>query len=138
MEEAMIDEKLKIVLDAVEKFCSEPEDYKIIDAEDILTNIEGEVSKEELSANIKSLKERELLMVKYSTADEYCLAITAKALVEAESSSAQTTKSVATITKKNGKKAIKLPASFWGAFFGAVVGSGIVSFIVGMIQIAVH
>lgn len=79
----MLDRQSTAVLNIVNNISNGA--YKIIDAEEIISRLAeaDKATKLELAGIIRSLTDHELIKVKYSTMDEYCLAALPKArLVE--------------------------------------------------------
>lgn len=138
----MLEEKQTRVLDAIWEFCKEPDVFKILDADDILSALPAgtKMTKDELSSAIKELKDRELVKVKYFTVNEYCLSASPRAFFVQEKRQdevkiEEALKSEPIITNaKSVKKRVKSLSSFWGAFFGALLGGAIIMIIFAVLQ----
>ena len=77
----MVDEKNNEVLKALVALCKDTDSFKILDAEEIISQCNG-VDKDSLSVAIKEISDREMIKIKYANKDEYCLAILPKAKIE--------------------------------------------------------
>lgn len=86
----MLSLECQTVYDLIRQIAGEEEVYKIIEADEILERIPKAIplSKIQLSAIIRELKDREYILVKYFTPDEYCLSVV-KRLEEAPKPAAQ-------------------------------------------------
>jgi hypothetical protein len=124
------------VLSVIQEYCEEPDVFKILDADDILSKLPEtlELTKEDLSQVIKDLKDRELIKVKYFTLNEYCLSCSVRAKIEREKREEEikVEEALATVTPilsgiKGGKKKVAIKSrGFWGAFLGAFLGGVVV------------
>ncbi|MDD4839300.1 MAG: hypothetical protein PHE93_01340 [Clostridia bacterium] len=143
----MLDTKLTQVLEIIQSFCNEPDAYKILDADDILTKLPSdmEMTKLQLSVAIKELKDRELVKVKYFTLDEYCLSASPRAKIEQEKREEEIKVEAAiasmnpmmTDPKTGKRKKVVAKGGFWGAFFGALFGGGIIMAVYIVVQMFV-
>ncbi|HPD01906.1 MAG TPA: hypothetical protein P5161_05610 [Eubacteriales bacterium] len=79
----MLDEKSVKVLEYI-RSVSKDGAFKVMDADEIIESAGGALTKAELSKVIKDLAEREYIYVKFATLNDYCLAGTSKAIIEAE------------------------------------------------------
>lgn len=73
----MLSLECKTVYDLIRQLAGEEEVYKIIEADEIIERLPAglPLSKVQLSAIIRELKDREYILVKYFTPDEYCLSV---------------------------------------------------------------
>ena len=135
----MLDERNSKVLDVVIDFCGSGEEFKILDAADIIAKLPEslEVDKDALVSIIKELKDRELLKLKYSTADEYCLAVLPKAFIVKEEERALEAVSTSAIVGKVGRvgKNWDLKTT---VFVAGLCGSGIGGIIVAAISAIIN
>lgn len=144
----MLNPESKQVLDILRQITGEEDIYKIVEADEIFEKLpQGQdLSKIQLSAIIKDLRDRDYLKVKYFTPDEYCL-LTMKRAEEIQ----QIVEEVAAVANKDilpqeripydkgkGKDkknaTVKIGAVFMMAFFGSMLGSAIVTAIALIIQ----
>ncbi len=139
MVETMIDENTIDILKAIQFFCKDKDDFKIIEADEILAKLPQEINfdKGRLKEVINNLKERGYINVKFATLDEYCIASTKNAEIVNETIEEKSLiKTIATgelaIDSKKVKR--KLSKAFWSAFSGAFLGSGIIMTIFCVIQ----
>ena len=73
----MLSLECQTVYDLIRQIAGEEEVYKIIEADEIIERLPSglPLSKVQLSAIIRELKDREYILVKYFTPDEYCLSV---------------------------------------------------------------
>ncbi|MCQ2409712.1 MAG: hypothetical protein MJ068_04140 [Clostridia bacterium] len=137
----MLSQESRQIYDILRKLTGDDDIYKIIDADEVLEQLDGmELTKVQLSAIIKDLKERDYINVKYFTPDEYCL-LTLKIIEDVPLPAAKEE------TKQDGEdddaskkerisyaqneakpiKAVKPGVVFLMAFLGAVLGSGVIA-----------
>ncbi|MDR2635109.1 MAG: hypothetical protein LBC13_03895 [Clostridiales bacterium] len=118
--------------------------YKVIDAGDIMDTLSETVTLAELSQTVKDLQERDYVLVKYATLNDYCVAPSNKAIIEEEKQIAAAKKVIAETAAVAVKPfedalnpdAVISPAPFnvkktvvKAAFFGALMGSGVTGII---------
>lgn len=77
-------------LEVLQEFCTD-EGYKIIDAEDILSRLEG-MDASSLFETIDNLNTERLVAVKYSDKTEYCLSLTKTGIIKVEEERARRAK----------------------------------------------
>ena len=65
----MIDEKNNEVLKALVALCKDTDSFKILDAEEIISQCNG-VDKDSLAVAIKEISDREMIKIKYANKDE--------------------------------------------------------------------
>lgn len=146
----MLSSDSKQVIDILRKLTGDDDVYKIVEADEVLEQLADgtEMSKVQLSAIIKDLRDREYIKVKYFTPDEYCLITLKRAEeiqkivegVSAAAESAQTNKPNERISydrRKKGSsdtKGFRAGAVFWFALLGGMLGGGIVAAIAILIQ----
>lgn len=135
----------KTVYDILASLAGDTEVYKIIDAEEVIEKLPEGISltKIQLSAIIRELKDREYVDVKYFTPEEYCLQIVRR--VESTSPQVQGAAQGAQSDAKQervlyGEKKVAAPQAsvkkgmvFLMAFLGAFFGSGIVATVAALI-----
>lgn len=137
----MLNPENKLIYDILRSITGDDDIYKIVEAEEVLSKLPSEVSlsKVQLSAIIKDLKDRDYINVKYFTPDEYCL-LTLKKSDEENPTVVEANKEVKEDNDKEKKerilygktegqsiKSVKPGAIFFMAFLGAILGSGIVA-----------
>ena len=66
-------DEAKVVLEALRKLTGTNDIYKVIEADEIIAELPYQMTKLQLSATIRDLRDREYIKVKYFTPDEYCL-----------------------------------------------------------------
>lgn len=73
----MLSLESQTVYDLIRQIAGEEDVYKIIEADEIIERLPAglPLSKVQLSAIIRELKDREYILVKYFTPDEYCLSV---------------------------------------------------------------
>lgn len=137
----MLNLECQTVYDAIRTLTGNDDVYKVVEAEEIIARLPQEVvlSKVQLSAIIRELKEREYIIVKYFTPDEYCLMANKRIEVKQERIAAQeeeAPRAVARVEKKPKEKVAK-PVSkgalFFASLLGSLVGSGIIAVITTLI-----
>lgn len=137
----MLSQESRQIYDILRKLTGDDDVYKIIDADEVLEQLEGlELTKVQLSAIIKDLKERDYINVKYFTPDEYCL-LTLKIIEDVPLTAAKeeikqdgedediSKKERISYSQSEVKpvKAVKPGVVFLMAFLGAVIGSGVIA-----------
>lgn len=139
----MLNLECQTVYDIIRALAGEDDVYKIIEAEEILERVPKEISlsKVQLSAIIRELKEREYITVKYFTPDEYCLLVIKRiderakqqgAILDEEKPQEQTLSDA-----KSGKpqkiKSVSKGVVFLMSLLGSLIGSGIVAVVTVLI-----
>lgn len=73
----MLNLECQTVYDVIRSIAGENDVYKIVEADEIIDRMPKEIAltKVQLSAIIRELKDREYITVKYFTPDEYCLLV---------------------------------------------------------------
>lgn len=139
----MLDTQSKAVYEALKKLTGEDDVFKVIEAEEIIEMLTFDMTKVQLSAIIRDLRDREYIKVKYFTPDEYCL-LTLKKLDELASIAEEIVSTTVekqpvnkTVAGKNATVVVKTARVFWAAFLGALLGGGIVAAIAVILQIFV-
>ena len=142
----MLSLECQTVYDLIRQIAGEEEVYKIIEADEILERIpQGltlssglPLSKVQLSAIIRELKDREYILVKYFTPDEYCLSVvkrieeTPKAVAAPQSEEekpAERTLYQNKPTKVKAEKVASKGALFVMSLLGSLIGSAIVAIV---------
>lgn len=142
----MLSPESKIVYDILRRLTGDDDIYKIIEADEVMDLLpqELQLTKVQLSAMIKDLKDRDYINVKYFTPDEYCL-LTMKrmeevAVVQTESgeevqegedgSTQQKGERISYDKNKGVVKSIKPGMVFLMSLLGALLGSAIMGVIV--------
>ena len=127
-------DEAKVVLEALRKLTGTNDIYKVIEAEEIIAELPYQISKLQLSATIRDLRDREYIKVKYFTPDEYCL-LTVKTkedtLVqeteEIHETTAVTTTVATTVARaEKAPKPVSSKKAFLMGFLGAFLGGGAV------------
>ena len=98
------------------------------EAEEIIAELPYQMTKLQLSAAIRDLRDREFIKVKYFTPDEYCL-LTVKTKEEApvvDGGEVYEATAVTTVQKTEKVKPASSKKAFWMGFLGAFLGSGVV------------
>ncbi len=135
----MLSLECQTVYDLIRQIAGEEEVYKIIEADEILERIPKAIplSKIQLSAIIRELKDREYILVKYFTPDEYCLSVV-KRLEEVPKTAAQApaveeekpqerTLYQNKQIKAKPEKTVSKGVLFFMSLLGSLVGSAIVA-----------
>lgn len=140
----MLDAEKKEVMRVLRELTGQDDVYKVIEAEEILEKISPDtpLNKQQLSAIIRDLRDREYLQVKYFTPDEYCL-LTMKHTEEL----AQLVEDVTVAAKEHVQEATEQAAQvpvtkvkvnkisvMIFAFLGGLLGGGIVTAIFVIVQ----
>lgn len=138
----MLSLECQTVYDLIRQIAGEEEVYKIIEADEILERIpQGlSLSKVQLSAIIRELKDREYILVKYFTPDEYCLSVVKRIVEEAPKAPLQTPqdeeekpKERTLYQNKNAKakveKTVGKGVLFAMSLLGSLIGSAIVAIV---------
>lgn len=138
----MLGVEAKTVYDILAEIAGDTEVFKIIEAEEVLEKLPEGISltKIQLSAIIRDLKDREYVDVKYFTPEEYCLQIVKRVELPVAAQPAQSTAAQGEEQKRErvlyGEKkvkeapkqvSVKKGAVFFMAFLGALLGSAIVA-----------
>ncbi len=140
----MLNLECQTVYDIIRAIAETDDVYKIVEAEEIIARLPQGVSlsKVQLSAVIRELKERAYIVVKYFTPDEYCLMVVKRIEepVKQQEDERQDEKTVAhkeraVDDKKKGKQA--KPVSKVALFFTALIGSALGSAIIATIALIV-
>lgn len=133
----MIQEKNNEVLKAIVNLVGETDAFKILDADEIIAAVPSGLAldKNGLKEAIKEISDREMVKVKYSNDDEYCLALLPKAKIEEDSIEVLAGTAKEGVVGKIGKNWSLKKSVFFAALFGALVG-GIIVTIISAIVIA--
>ncbi len=123
-------DEAKVVLEALRKLTGTNDIYKVIEAEEIIAELPYQMSKLQLSATIRDLRDREYIKVKYFTPDEYCL-LTVKTkedtLVQETEEIHETTAVATTVARaEKAPKPVSSKKAFLMGFLGAFLGGGAV------------
>lgn len=134
----MIQEKNNEVLKAIVSLVGDTDAFKILDADEIIAAVPSSLAldKAELKEAIKEISDREMINIKYSTDDEYCLALLPKAKIEEDSLVAVPSGGKDGVVGKIGKNWSLKKSVFMAALFGSFVG-GIIVTIISAIIIAI-
>ena len=124
-------DELKIVLEALRKLTGANDMYMVIEAEEIIAELPYQMTKLQLSATIRDLRDRGLIKVKYSSPDEYCLLTVKTKEVPVAQDRKDTPAEVASVpsvapiaTQK--VKPVSSKKAFWMGFLGAFLGGGLI------------
>ena len=121
-------DEAKVVLEALRKLTGTNDIYKVIEADEIIAELPYQMTKLQLSAAIRDLRDREFIKVKYFTPDEYCL-LTVKTKEEApvvDGGEVYEATAVTTVQKTEKVKPASSKKAFWMSFLGAFLGGGAV------------
>ena len=121
-------DEAKVVLEALRRLTGTNDIYKVIEAEEIIAELPYQMTKLQLSAAIRDLRDREYIKVKYFTPDEYCL-LTVKVKEETavvETGTVYEAAAVTTLPKEEKTKPVSDKKAFWMGFLGAFLGGGVV------------
>ncbi|MBO5777829.1 MAG: hypothetical protein J6R34_05220 [Clostridia bacterium] len=124
-------DEMKIVLEALRKLTGTNDIYMVIEAEEIIAELPYQMTKLQLSATIRDLRDRGLIKVKYSSPDEYCL-LTVKSkgtsVVQDRKDTAVEVAPVASVAPVAAQKVkpISSRKMFWMSFLGAFLGGGLI------------
>lgn len=142
----MLNLECQTVYDIIRSIAGTDDVYKIVEADEIIDRMPKEIplSKVQLSAVIRELKEREYITVKYFTPDEYCLLVTKRiderTKLQQQADDAQNAKqalSAQESKKKSGEvKAVKTVGKgmvFFMSLLGSILGSGVVATITALV-----
>ena len=142
----MLNLECQTVYDIIRSIAGTDDVYKIVEADEIIDRMPKEIplSKVQLSAVIRELKEREYITVKYFTPDEYCLLVTKRiderTKLQQQADNAQNAKqalSAQESKKKSGEaKAVKTVGKgmvFFMSLLGSILGSGVVATITALV-----
>lgn len=137
----MLNLECQTVYDIIRRIAEVDDVYKVVEADEIIARLpQGlSLSKIQLSAIIRELKDREYISVKYFTPDEYCLLVV-KRIDERAKQQGQLAQEQEEDKPKEralyGEKKEKRPAAnvskgalFWAALCGSFVGSAIIAVI---------
>ena len=135
----MLSLECQTVYDLIRQIAGEEEVYKIIEADEIIERLPSglPLSKVQLSAIIRELKDREYILVKYFTPDEYCLSVvkrieeTPKAVApqSEEEKPAERSLYQNKPTKVKTEKVASKGALFVMSLLGSLIGSAIVAIV---------
>lgn len=135
----MLSLESKTVYDIIRAIAATDDVYKVIEAEEIIARLPQGISlsKIQLSAIIRDLKERQYIVVKYFTPDEYCLMVVKRIEEPQKQQSAaqdeETTESTAPASsdkkkdKTSQQKSVSKGVLFLAAFLGSLLGSAIIA-----------
>ena len=132
----MLSLECQTVYDLIRQIAGEEEVYKIIEADEIIERLP--LSKVQLSAIIRELKDREYILVKYFTPDEYCLSVIKRieeppkavaAPQSEEEKPAERTLYQNKPTKVKAEKVASKGALFVMSLLGSLIGSAIVAIV---------
>lgn len=143
----MLNLECQTVYDVIRSIAGENDVYKIVEADEIIDRMPKEIAltKVQLSAIIRELKDREYITVKYFTPDEYCLLVIKRideraklqqAEVVAPEQPAEEQKEKKGKKKSSDDKPAKVAdkgVTFFSALLGSFIGSGIVAMITALI-----
>lgn len=143
----MLNLECQTVYDVIRSIAGENDVYKIVEADEIIDRMPKEIAltKVQLSAIIRELKDREYITVKYFTPDEYCLLVIKRIDERAKLQQAEVVapeQPAEEQKEKKGKKKISddkpakvagKGATFFEALLGSFIGSGIVATITALI-----
>ena len=122
---------IKVVLEALRKLTRTNDIYKVIESEEIISELPYQMTKLQLSEVIRDLRDRGLIKVKYSSPDEYCLlTVKTKEAPVAQDKKDTPQGVVAPVVNAPTKEAVVKPISsrkaFWMGFLGAFLGGGLI------------
>ena len=122
---------IKVVLEALRKLTGTNDIYKVIESEEIISELPYQMTKLQLSEVIRDLRDRGLIKVKYSSPDEYCLlTVKTKEAPVAQDKKDTPQGVVAPVvnapTKEAAVKPISSRKAFWMGFLGAFLGGGLI------------
>ena len=122
---------IKVVLEALRKLTGTNDIYKVIESEEIISELPYQMTKLQLSEVIRDLRDRGLIKVKYSSPDEYCLlTVKTKEAPVAQDKKDTPQGVVAPVVSAPTKEAVVKPISsrkaFWMGFLGAFLGGGLI------------
>lgn len=132
----------KTVYDILASLAGDTEVYKIIDAEEVIEKLPEGISltKIQLSAIIRDLKDREYVDVRYFTPEEYCLQIVKRIEAPVPQVAQQAQSDARQERVPYGEKKAPAPQAtvkkgmvFLMAFLGAFLGSGIVATVAALL-----
>lgn len=135
----MLNLECQTVYDIIRQIAEVDDVYKVVEADEIIARVpQGlTLSKIQLSAIIRELKDREYISVKYFTPDEYCLLVVKRiderakqqgvSVVENEEEKPKERELYGEKKEKNVVKGVSRGALFAAALFGSLIGSAIVA-----------
>ena len=130
----MLNPDSQIVYDILRSITNDDEVFKIIEAEEVVERLPKDKSftKVQLSSIIRDLKDRDYIVVKYFTPDEYCLRTIKRFDEQGEISQTPTEKKekaerVLYDAPKTAEKPMKKGLVFLMSFLGAFLASAIVA-----------
>lgn len=143
----MLNLECQTVYDVIRSIAGENDVYKIVEADEIIDRMPKEIAltKVQLSAIIRELKDREYITVKYFTPDEYCLLVIKRIDERAKLQQAEVVAPEQPVEEQKEKKGKKKSsddklakvadkgATFFEALLGSFIGSGIVAAITALI-----
>lgn len=135
----MLNLECQTVYDIIRQIAEVDNVYKVVEADEIIARVpQGlTLSKIQLSAIIRELKDREYISVKYFTPDEYCLLVVKRiderakqqgvSVVENEEEKHKERELYGEKKEKSVVKGVSRGALFAAALFGSLIGSAIVA-----------
>lgn len=135
----MLNLECQTVYDIIRQIAEVDNVYKVVEADEIIARVpQGlTLSKIQLSAIIRELKDREYISVKYFTPDEYCLLVVKRiderakqqgvSVVENEEEKPKERELYGEKKEKSVVKGVSRGALFAAALFGSLIGSAIVA-----------
>lgn len=143
----MLNLECQTVYDVIRSIAGENDVYKIVEADEIIDRMPKEIAltKVQLSAIIRELKDREYITVKYFTPDEYCLLVIKRIDERAKLQQAEVVAPEQPVEEQKEKKGKKKSSddklgkvagkgvTFFEALLGSFIGSGIVAAITALI-----
>ena len=141
MEAIMLNLECQTVYDIIRRIAEVDDVYKVVEADEIIAKLpQGlSLSKIQLSAIIRELKDREYISVKYFTPDEYCLLVIKRIderakqqgqlVVDAEEDKPKERALYGEKKEKKATSVVSKGALFFAAFMGSFIGSTIVAVI---------
>ena len=132
----MLNLECQTVYDIIRRIAEVDDVYKVVEADEIIAKLpQGlSLSKIQLSAIIRELKDREYISVKYFTPDEYCLLVIKRIDERAKQQGqlvvdAEEDKLYGEKKEKKATSVVSKGALFFAAFMGSFIGSAIVAVI---------
>lgn len=141
MEAIMLNLECQTVYDIIRRIAEVDDVYKVVEADEIIAKLpQGlSLSKIQLSAIIRELKDRDYISVKYFTPDEYCLLVIKRIderakqqgqlVVDAEEDKPKERALYGEKKVKQATSVVSKGALFFAAFMGSFIGSAIVAVI---------
>lgn len=137
----MLNLECQTVYDIIRRIAEVDDVYKVVEADEIIAKLpQGlSLSKIQLSAIIRELKDRDYISVKYFTPDEYCLLVIKRIderakqqgqlVVDAEEDKPKERALYGENKEKKATSVVSKGALFFAAFMGSFIGSAIVAVI---------